>query len=64
MGGNEFDLAFKIDTVSGEYICPCGRRFPAFYRRKGGFGERRTMSTRITGAANFYRHLRKCQGEK
>jgi|GEM_PF-6270045 hypothetical protein len=55
------DIKFKVDIVSGDYICPCGRKFPCFYTRKGGFAERRTYSRKITGAANFYRHLRACQ---
>jgi hypothetical protein len=52
-------LDFKVDTANGEYICPnCGRRFPCFYTKKALII--RTQSRKLTGSANFYRHLKAC----
>lgn len=48
---------FKVEN--GQYICPnCGRRFPVFYTKKALII--RTMSRKLTGSANFYKHLRAC----
>ena len=55
-------MEYRISIATGDYICGyCGKAFPAFYAKKGPAEQRRTMSRKLSGAANFYRHLRTCE---
>ena len=52
-------VEFQVDYMRGEYVCVyCHRRFPCFVEKKSPF--RRTMSKKLSGAANFYRHIEAC----
>jgi hypothetical protein len=54
--------SYTVDKDKETYICEnCGCKFPMFYTKKQL--AIRTKSRKLTGSANFYRHLKACYGK-
>ncbi len=55
-------LEYKIDFISGDFLCEyCKRRFPTHYQVKKGQLRRQLGRRWVAGNNIFFRHLAACQ---